>query len=131
MLGPQLGAAAVGRSTGRDTGSGFTGGGVWYLDKDLRTLLGDEVQGAVQDAVLRRRRRGACRAAVWGAFDAAGDALAAAQGTADAGAWKSRRQRGADHLRARACCPTTIRYTNRPSGIQQVISFTGHRKTRK
>jgi hypothetical protein len=23
--------------------------------------------------------------------------------------------------------PTTIRYTNRPSGIQQVISFTGHR----
>ena len=24
--------------------------------------------------------------------------------------------------------PTTIRYTNRPSGIQQVISFKGHRK---
>ena len=24
--------------------------------------------------------------------------------------------------------PTTIRYTNRPSGIQQVIEFTGHRK---
>ena len=23
--------------------------------------------------------------------------------------------------------PTTIRYTNRPSGIQQVIEFTGHR----
>ena len=23
--------------------------------------------------------------------------------------------------------PTTIRYTNRPSGIQQVISFNGHR----
>jgi hypothetical protein len=23
---------------------------------------------------------------------------------------------------------TTIRYTNRPSGIQQVISFNGHRK---
>ena len=23
--------------------------------------------------------------------------------------------------------PTTIRFTNRPSGIQQVISFSGHR----
>ena len=36
--------------------SGFTGGGFWYLDKDLRTLVGDEVQRPVQRAVLRRRR---------------------------------------------------------------------------
>jgi hypothetical protein len=26
--------------------------------------------------------------------------------------------------------PTTIRYTNRPSGIQQVIAFQGHRPRR-
>ena len=61
---PKLWAAAmpvdglsdfVGTNSGPS--SGFTGGGFWYLEKDLGRLNGDRVQGPVQRALLRRRRR--------------------------------------------------------------------------
>jgi hypothetical protein len=62
-------------------------------------------------------------------MDAAGAELEASQG-ADAAAWRS------DALRERipfvpGLLPYTMRYTNRPSGIQQVISFGGHRAGRR
>jgi hypothetical protein len=67
----------------------------------------------------------ACRAALWAAMEAAGAELEAAQG-ADPNAWR------ADATRERisfapGLLPYTMRYTNRPSGIQQVIEFSGHR----
>jgi hypothetical protein len=66
-----------------------------------------------------------CRAALWAALEAAGVELEAAQG-ADPAAWR------ADANRERigfvpGLLPYTMRYTNRPSGIQQVIEFKGHR----
>jgi hypothetical protein len=62
---------------------------------------------------------------LWAAIDAAGNALAAAQGN-DPTAWR------ADATKERisfipGLLKTTLRYTNRPTGIQQVISFKGHR----
>ena len=68
----------------------------------------------------------ACQSAIWAAIAAAGAELAAAQGTPDPSLWRS------DAVRERiefapGLLPTTMRYTNRPSGIQQVISFDGHR----
>jgi hypothetical protein len=66
-----------------------------------------------------------CRADLWAAMESAGVQLAAAQGP-DPAAWR------ADATRERitfapGLLPYTMRYTNRPSGIQQVIEFGGHR----
>jgi len=62
---------------------------------------------------------------VWKAIEAAGARQQAQQGP-DPTAWR------ADAKRERitftpGLLPTTLRYTNRPTGIQQVISFDGHR----
>ena len=67
-----------------------------------------------------------CQATVWQAFKDAGDAIAAAQGD-DVSAWFM--DANAERITfLPGLLPTKIRYTNRPSGIQQVITFTGHRK---
>ena len=50
---PVKGSGALGTNSG--PGSGFTGGGFWLIDKDLRALNGEKLQAAVQRALLRRR----------------------------------------------------------------------------
>jgi hypothetical protein len=97
---------------GKDSGpaSGFTDGGFWLLAQDLGRKSG------FNERYCGGGNRRRCARAVWKALDAVpgGDP---------------------DALRAKAeriafrpgLLPTTIRYTNRPSGIQQVISFSGHR----
>jgi hypothetical protein len=57
---------------------------------------------------------------------AAGAALTADQGTPDPAAWRADATAERIHF-APGLLSTTMRYTNRPSGIQQVISFNGHR----
>ena len=48
------------------------------------------------------------------------------QGTSNPDAWRA--DATAERIEfAPGLLPTTMRYTNRPSGIQQVISFNGHR----
>jgi acyl-homoserine lactone acylase PvdQ len=114
----------VGSAAG--TASGFTDGGFWYLDKDLRTLTGAKL---AQPFDLRYCGGGSattCAQSLWGAFDAAGAALQAAEGTADPATWRSDATKERITF-APGLLKTTIRYTNRPSGIQQVISFSGHR----
>ncbi|HEY3190392.1 MAG TPA: penicillin acylase family protein, partial [Solirubrobacteraceae bacterium] len=97
-----------------------------YVDKDLRTLLGDQVAAPFRNRYCGGGDLTACRIALWDALDAAGAELEAAQGP-DPEAWRS------DATRERIAfvpglLPTTMRYTNRPSGIQQLISFDGHRR---
>ena len=104
---------------------GQSGGWHSYLDRDLRRLLGDRVPDPFANRYCGGGDLAACRTALWEAMDAAGAALEAAQG-ADPAAWRS------DAVRERipfvpGLLPYTMRYTNRPSGIQQVISFDGHR----
>ena len=54
-LGPQL--ADLKALEGAKNGpAGFTGGGINYIDKDLRQLLGTQFKQPVQDPLLRRRR---------------------------------------------------------------------------
>src|SRR5215213_321314 len=96
-----------------------------YLDKDLRTLLGERVRGPFANRYCGGGDVNVCRAALWAALEAAGVELEAAQGS-DPAAWR------ADANRERikflpGLLPYTMRYTNRPSGIQQVIEFAGHR----
>ena len=125
-LGPDLDAlkALVGRN--HFAGSGFTGGGIAYLDKDLRSLMGTRFSKPYRTKFCGAGDLGACRASLWNAIEAAGAEIAAAQGTPNAAAWTS----DATEERIRfqpGLLPTTIRYTNRPSGVQQVMSFSGHR----
>jgi acyl-homoserine lactone acylase PvdQ len=105
--------------------AGQFGGWHMYMSKDLRTLLGKKVKGKFANRYCGNGDLAACRAALWSAMEAAGGELQAAQGP-NPDAWR------ADATRERisfapGLLPYTIRYTNRPTGIQQVISFSGHR----
>ena len=125
VLGPQLERLASVRSRYDLPPSGQFGGWQHYVDKDLRTLLGQPVQKPYATRFCGAGDLARCRADLWAALDAAGTQLEAAQGP-DVAAWRS------DATRERipfvpGLLTTTIRYTNRPSGIQQVISFDGHR----
>jgi hypothetical protein len=129
-LGPQLAELKAVEGSDNAPRTGFTGGGINYVDKDLRTLLGTHFKDPFATHLCGGGDVNACRTAVWAALDAAGADVAAKQGTDDPNAWRS------DALPERikfqpGLLPTTIRYTNRPSGIQQVISFGGHRPGRR
>ena len=105
-------------------GGQFTG---WYqyFDRDIRELLGMRVKQPLQNEYCGAGRLRPCQQAVWAAIAQAGAELTAEQG-ANPAAWRS------DAVRERipfvpGLLPLTLRYTNRPSGIQQVISFDRHR----
>ncbi|GAC1485818.1 MAG: penicillin acylase family protein [Solirubrobacteraceae bacterium] len=105
--------------------AGQFGGWQGYIDKDLRTELGQRVQGPFSRRYCGRGNVKACARSIWQAIDAAGTTLQAAQGP-DPATWH------ADATSERikfvpGLLPYTMRYTNRPSGIQQVITFKGHR----
>ena len=125
VLGPDLAELATLRSRFDLPPGGQFGGWHYYMDKDLRTLLGDRVKGKFANRYCGAGKLATCRTSLWAALQAAGTKLSAAQGP-NPGLWRS------DAVRERikfvpGLLPTTIRYTNRPSGIQQVISFRGHR----
>ena len=129
VLGPQL--ADLKALEGAKNGApGFTGGGINYIDKDLRQLLGTRFKRPFRTRFCGGGDLAACRTAVWSALDAAGQELATAQANASPDAWRS--DATAERIKfAPGLLPTTIRFTNRPSGIQQVISFKGHRSRRR
>jgi acyl-homoserine lactone acylase PvdQ len=125
-LGPQLDdlSRLVGRVNAPSTG--FQDGRIWILDKDLKALVGEPLKAPYRTKFCGAGDKATCQATVWQAFKDAGDAIGAAQG-GDVGAWFM--NANAERIKfAPSLLPTTIRYTNRPSGIQQVITFTKHRK---
>jgi hypothetical protein len=129
VIGPRLGgqlSQLEGAVGGNGPGSGFTGGGIAYLDKDLRTIAGTKFRHPFHNRFCGGGNVTACARALWSAFDAAAADLQAKQGNANPDAWVSDAYAERIHF-APGLLPTTIRYTNRPSGIQQVISFMSHR----
>ena len=126
---PVLGTALtdqLGRLLPRDSSPAcdFECGFNSYIDKDLRTLLGRRVLGRYSTRYCGAGDLARCRSDLWAAVDEAGNELAARQGPDPAG-WRA--SATAERIKfAPGLLPTTIRYTNRPSGIQQVISFRGH-----
>jgi acyl-homoserine lactone acylase PvdQ len=106
--------------------SGQFSGWYQYFDRDIRSLLGRPIEAPFKNSYCGNGNLKKCQEAVWEAFAAAGAELTAAQGTSDPSLWRS------DAVRERirflpGLLQTTMRYSNRPSGIQQVISFDGHR----
>ena len=93
-----------------------------YFDRDIRSLLGKKVAKPFENSYCGHGKLAACRQAIWSAIEQAGVDLSAAQGTADPTQWRADAT-AERHKFIPGILPTTIRYTNRPSGIQQVISF--------
>jgi hypothetical protein len=126
ILGPQLDELAS-LEPRYDQPPGTQAGG-WqsYVLKDLRDQFGPAPAAPFRVRYCGAGNADACRTALWAAIDAAGAELSAAQGTTDPAAWR------ADATKERitfvpGVLKTTLRYTNRPTGIQQVISFKRHR----
>lgn len=104
---------------------GQFGGWHVYMDKDLRALLDEPVKGKFATQYCGAGDLDACRESLWAAITAAGEELAAAQGD-DPSAWRA--DATAERIKfVPGLLTYTMRYANRPSGIQQVISFEGHR----
>jgi acyl-homoserine lactone acylase PvdQ len=101
-----------------------------YFDRDIRNILGKGVRQPFKNEYCGKGSKKKCQKAMYAALDAAGAQIAAEQGSEDPSDWRA----SATDERLKftpGLLPTTMRYTNRPSGIQQVISFDGHRKKGK
>jgi len=104
--------------------SGQYSGWHQYMQKDLRTLLGTSVKRKYSMAYCGKGKVSTCAAALWGALAQAGDKLQKAQG-ADPALWL--KDEAPERISFTPLLLIPMNYTNRPSGIQQVISFDGHR----
>ncbi len=127
VLGPQLGTlASLITRDNRPSNQGSAYGSGWYgyVDKDLRTLLRRNVKGKFQTRFCGSGNLPACRDSLWQALEAAGDQLAAGQGTSDPAEWRS--DATAEQILFLPSFPIPIRWTNRPT-YQQAISYSGHR----
>jgi hypothetical protein len=94
-----------------------------YFDRDIRGLLSKKKKRLPDQFNLTYCGKGhlnMCRSQVWNAIQAAGDHLAAQQGP-DPAAWRASATDEQIHFSPLPLI--TMAYTNRPSGIQQVISF--------
>jgi hypothetical protein len=104
-------------------GGQYTGWHVWMY-KDLRAIMGEPVSGPFSIRYCGAGSLTRCRELMWNAIDQAGNLLAAKQGSNPAN-WHS--SATAEEVTfVPGLLPYEMRYTNRPSGIQQVLSFFGH-----
>lgn len=126
VLGPltdQLAQLAPISNDANSGGSSYGTGWYSYVDKDLRTLLGQPVKQRYSTAYCGGGSLAACAASLWQSLDAAGAALAAAQGP-DPNAWRA--EATTERIKFSGFLSDTMRWTNR-STYQQVIVFGTHR----
>jgi len=90
-----------------------------YVDKDLRTLLGDPVVGRFNLSYCGLGSLSACRDSLWQAVHQTADALATQQGQADPSLWSKKAARSGF---VPGLLPNTFPFTNRPT-FQQVLEL--------
>jgi hypothetical protein len=93
--------------------------GASYVDKDLRTLLGDPVLGPFNLSYCGQGDLTACRDSLWQAIHQAADATATQLGQADPALWRKPAARTGFIPNL---IPDTFPSTNRPT-FQQVLEF--------
>jgi acyl-homoserine lactone acylase PvdQ len=98
---------------------GMYGGWHQYMSKDLRALAGGNVRGAFNVRYCGKGKVAACARDLWAAIDRGAKAEAARQGSADPAAWRS----PVTKISFTPLPLADIQYTNRPSGIHQVMQF--------
>jgi acyl-homoserine lactone acylase PvdQ len=92
-----------------------------YFDRDIRGLLSKtRLPDQFNLTYCGKGRLGLCRSQVWTAIQAAANQLTNEQGP-DPTTWRA--SATAEEIEFSPLPLITMRYTNRPSGIQQVISF--------
>jgi acyl-homoserine lactone acylase PvdQ len=121
VLSPALGPLTTDLAGLQGINSGSFGGGWYgYVDKDLRTLLGQRLRDPFHLHYCGNGSLSACRASLWAALKAAVDPLAAAQGP-DPTKW--RQDATAERIKfAPGLLSQTMRFTNR-STFQQILRF--------
>jgi hypothetical protein len=90
-----------------------------YVDKDLRTLLGDDVEGRFNLSYCGEGSLKVCRDSLWITLHVAADQLAAQFGNPDPATWLKTASRTGFQP---GLIPNTMRTTNRPT-FQQVLEF--------
>ena len=106
-------------------GNHSTAGWAGYIDKDLRTLLGRDVEGRYATRFCGNGTLAACAASLWASLEAAGDELAAEQGP-DPNGWRKSTEVERTKF-APGLIDKTIQFSNRPT-FQQAISFRAGRR---
>ena len=99
---------------------GQYGGWHQYMWKDLRALLGQKVAGAYHLRYCGDGSVKTCSRELWAALDAARKRLAAQQG-ADPTAWRAPEAK--EQITFAPLPLITMQYTNKPTGIHQVMQF--------
>jgi acyl-homoserine lactone acylase PvdQ len=126
LLGPQLDELSSLFTRFQAPPAGQESGWYQYFDRDIRKLLGMPQPQPFTNNYCGAGNLRRCQKSVWAAIAAAGSQLTRQQKTATPSAWRA--SATAERIQfAPVALPFTLRYTNRPSGIQQVISFDGHR----
>ncbi len=124
VLGPltdQLKTLAPISDDANSGGSSYGSGWYGYVEQDLQGLLGG--RDTFSTKYCGNGDLNACSASLWQSLDAAGNALAAAQGS-DPSAWRADATN--ERIRFSGFIPDTMRWTNRPT-FQQVVVFRSHR----
>ncbi len=104
-------------------GGQYTGWHI-YMQKDLRTMLGMTVRGKFAIRYCGAGNVKRCQSLLWNAINQAGAKLARTQGPTPVN-WHS--SAIAEEIEfVPGLLSYKMRYTNRPTGIQQVLSFGGH-----
>ena len=98
--------------------SGMYGGWHQYISKDLRTLLGQSVKGKFKVRYCGRGNVERCAEDLWAAIEAGATATAATQGQ-DPATWRTPTVK----ISFSPLPLVDMQYTNRPSGIHQVMQF--------
>jgi acyl-homoserine lactone acylase PvdQ len=104
--------------------SGQYSGWYQYFDRDIRKLMGLHQKQPMKNSYCGKGNLGDCQDAVWQAIADAGTQLTTDQGTSDPTQWHA--DATAERIHFAGLGLITMRYTNRPTGIQQVISFDHH-----
>jgi acyl-homoserine lactone acylase PvdQ len=125
QLGPQLHEHASLFNRFDHPPGGQYNGWYQYFDRDIRELLGAPIKQPFENAYCGGGKLKKCQKSIWKAIAKSGKAIQAEQGSSNPKKWHS--DATAERIEFGPLDLTTMRYTNRPSGIQQVISFSGHR----
>lgn len=124
VLGPQLDELDSLFSRFDAPPSGQYAGWYQYFDRDIKKLLGKKTDPFRVNYCGHGKKK-KCQKAIWGAISSAGAELTTKYGSSDPATWRA--DANAERINFGPLPLISMRYTNRPSGIQQVISFKGHR----
>jgi hypothetical protein len=99
--------------------SGMYGGWHQYMDKDLRAIAGRRVAGRMHVRYCGNGNAARCATALWAAIERGAQAEAQRQGSTDPAQW----HRPVVKISFAPLPLVDMQYTNRPSGIHQVMQF--------